>query len=732
MSGGGATGVAHLGVLKALEENNIPIDYITGTSAGALIGSMYACGYSLDEIETIILSDDFQKMVSGELKPSQRFIFREDDVNSSMVHFSLSQENLLDKSLPTNLSESTFLDLEMLKILGTTSAVYGDNFDSLFVPFRCLASNIVTKKSVKLSNGPLNEAVRASMTYPFLFKPIKINDTVMFDGGLYDNFPVGVMTNTFSPDFIIGSNVSSNNTAPDQDDLIGQVSNMLTNQSDYSIPAEKGVLIEPKTEVGTFDFEDVRIAIQDGYNATMAQMDEIKSRIKTRKPTSELKQQRALFRSKIPEFIISGIHASSDKKKLLYSSRSILRGSKPKPLGLKEFEKRYYRLNAVSQIQFMYPTVSLKKDTTYNLDLNIRKAKEIEIEAGGIFSSRPINTGYVSLSYQSIGRILTKTKAESYFGKFYGAFSTKFTVEIPSIFPFSTSAFFTLNRWDYFRSFATFFEDAQPSFLIQEEMYAGISLDHPMGNSIKSTWESKWFSTSDRYYQTETFTNKDTTDQTNINGGTFSWTFNQTTLNRKQFATGGKKLLFSAKFIYGREHSRSGSTAPTPFDIIKNHSWVNLKLEYQNYLIDYQNFHLGIHVNAVANTQPKLANYTATLLSQNAYSPIVDSRTYFLPEYRSQYFAGLGLNAIFTVFKKFDLRIDAYYYQPIISTILENGVQVDSEPFKNPSYMASASLIYHSFLGPIRLTLNHFPEEVEDIKFQFSVGYVLFKDRAIR
>ena len=90
MSGGGATGFAHIGVLKALEENGIPIDYITGTSAGALIGSMYASGMSPAEIETKVVSDDFQLMANGELKPSQQFLLREPAPNAGMFNLSFS------------------------------------------------------------------------------------------------------------------------------------------------------------------------------------------------------------------------------------------------------------------------------------------------------------------------------------------------------------------------------------------------------------------------------------------------------------------------------------------------------------------------------------------------------------------------------------------------------------------------------------------------------------------
>ena len=146
LSGGGATGLAHIGVLKALEERGIPIDYITGTSAGALVGSMYASGYSPEEIEQFVLSDEFLLMTNGKLKASQRFSLREDENDADLLNVTFTLKNILKKSLPTNVVASTYLDFEMMKLLGTVSASYSKNFDSLFVPFRCVASDITNKK----------------------------------------------------------------------------------------------------------------------------------------------------------------------------------------------------------------------------------------------------------------------------------------------------------------------------------------------------------------------------------------------------------------------------------------------------------------------------------------------------------------------------------------------------------------------------------------------------------
>ncbi len=734
LSGGGATGLAHIGVLKALEERGIPIDYITGTSAGALVGSMYAAGYSPDEIEAYVLSDDFQLMTKGRLKTSQRFLYKENDMDASLINFSFSKDSILKKSLPTNFITSSFLDFEMLRLLGFTGAVCGGDFDSLFVPFRCVASDITNKKSIVFSNGNLNQAVRASMTYPFYINPIRVNGTLLFDGGLYNNFPADILYNDFNPDFIIGSNVSFNAKPPQESDLISQVTNMLVSYSDFTLPCDAGILIQPKTTISTFEFDNLQEAIREGYNSTIQALDSIQMHVTRKVSKAELDEKRKKFKEKIGNFQISSISTDTiGKKDVSYVRKSLIRGRKDELIDYSTFEKRYFRLYATPQIDFIYPTVQQKKDSTFNLSLDVRKSKELKLDVGGLFSSRPVNTGYIGLTYRSIGKTASSIQASSYFGKFYGSAKLNYTFEIPSTYPISASAYFVMNRWDYFRSFATFFEDVQPSFLVQNEMYYGIKFNHPIGNNSKSSIDYRMFNLYDDYYQTENFTNKDTSDITEFDGSSLSWEFIQNSLNRKQFASSGHYFMFKARYVAGKETSMPGSTSVSNDTTMKNHSWISFKTEFQSYLISNKFFHFGLHGRGVFNSQSLFSNYTASLLAMSSFSPIPDAETFFLPEYRSPQHLGAGLNFIFSPTSKIDIRLDGYFYQPFVILIKNtDGSPSYSKPFKGDSYIASASAILHTFLGPIRATLNYFPKQVSPLYFQVSYGYVLFNERAIR
>lgn len=734
LSGGGASGLAHIGVLKALEEKGIPIDFITGTSAGALVGSMYAAGYSPEEIEAYVLSEAFQLMAAGKLKSSQRYIYKEEDQHAGLIDISFARDSILKKSLPTNFISSSYLDFEMLKILGTTSEASGNDFNNLFIPFRCVASDIVLKKSVVFSKGNLNQAVRASMTYPFYLNPIRIDNVLYFDGGLYNNFPADVMYHDFDPDFIIGSNVSLNAMPPMENNLISQVTNMLVAFSDFNLPCEEGVLIQPDPKLATFDFENAADAIKSGYDETIKKIDAIYGHVQRRVTKEELSAKRLKFRAKVKEITISSITNNlNSKKDITFAEKSLLNNRKKEIIDLAQLEKRYYRLYATNQIDFIYPNLQLKKDSTYNLELEIRKAKDFKLDVGGHFSSRAVNTGYLGITYRTLGKTATSFHASSYFGKFYGSGKLRYKVEIPSVFPVSASAYFVLNRWDYFRSFSTFFEDVKPSFLVQNEMYYGIKLNHPIGNTTKSSLDFRIFNLEDDYYQTEKFTNKDTSDVTNFNGSSVSWEFVKNSLNRKQFSSAGHFLRFKIRYVNGYEESIPGSTSFAEAIQEKYHQWFYLSTEFQSFLIDNSIFHLGIHGNGMLTSQSLFSNYTASLLSMSSFSLVPDAETYFLPEYRSPQYVSGGLNLVFTVRKSLDFRVDAYYFQPFV--VLQknsDGTPSYSKPFKGNSFVGSTSLIYHSILGPIRATLNYFPKQLNPFAFQISYGFILFNERAIR
>lgn len=737
LSGGGATGFVHIGVIKALEEHDIPIDYITGTSAGALIGGMYASGYTPAEMIVIAMSDKFKLMSNGEVEPKYHFIFKDDDPSASMFKIRFSKDSLLRSTLPTNLNSPSLLDFEMMRLFAPPGAASRNNFDSLMIPFRCVASDVQRKKEVVFNSGNLNEAIRSSMTYPFYLKPISVDGTLLFDGGLYNNFPADVMYNEFNPDFIIGSNVSSNEAPPSQNDLLSQVKNMLVTKTEFDLPCEAGIMIEPETDISTFDFNKIQEAINLGYTTTLSLIDSIKNQIYDGTLSPEdytIPKKRREFRENMPEINISKLSVTGVNEKQAYFIKKTLQKNKENTIGLDKFKKRYFRLNSDQQIGFLYPTATYQEeDSSYHAEVDVNTEKEFSAEFGGHYSSRPVNTGFLALRYQNLGNAGFSAYANSYFGKFYGSVHTHIRMDLPTQVPMFISPMFTMNRWDYFRSFATFFEDVKPSFLVQNELYTNFRWGMAAGNKGVFFLEGKYAEQEDLYYQTQDFTNKDTADNTEFISYSIRANYTRNTLNRKQFASAGTFLEFDVRYVNGRESTFPGSTSAQTVPTLRKHQWLYFKVKYINYFMKKGLYRIGIDMEGVYSTQDYFSNYTASLLVAPTYNPIPDANTYFLSDYRAHQYASIGLMNVFTIRDKLDFRAEAYIMQPIFS--INPNINDEAEPtpaFDKRFLIFSSSLIYHSFLGPIRATVNYFNGQDKPLAFQLSFGYVLFNERALR
>ena len=346
LSGGGAKGIAHIGVIRALEENGIPVDFIAGTSIGAIIGGLYAIGYTPDEMEKLIKSDEFNMWASGILEEEQTYYFKKLDINASWLKLKFTDDSLLRPILPTNIVPNHQMDLGFFKTYATAAAACGYNFDSLMIPFRCVATDVYNKKEFVMASGELSSAIRASMTYPLYFKPIRIENTLLFDGGMINNFPVDILNKAFNPDIIIGCKVASNTSPPDEDNISSLIENMLTAQTDYSIPKNKGVLIEPELpEVDLFDFFRYDTLERQGYKAAMSKIELIRQMVQRSISPRELEKKRLKFKSKEKELIFKNIYIeglnSTQRNYVMQSIRS-----NKEIFTIKEFQSAYFKLLA--------------------------------------------------------------------------------------------------------------------------------------------------------------------------------------------------------------------------------------------------------------------------------------------------------------------------------------------------------------------------------------------------
>ncbi|NPA36788.1 MAG: alpha/beta hydrolase [Chlorobi bacterium] len=202
LSGGGAKGIAHIGILKALEEEGIRPDYIVGTSMGSIIGGLYSLGYSADQLDSIIRAIDWNLVLSNNI-PFNYVAFEEKlYYNRYLVSLSFKDGKL---NIPSGMIEGQMLSQVLNRY--TWPAMKYDNFDEFPIPFRCIATDVSTGEQIVFKDGPLSEALRASMAIPTVFTAADLDSTLAVDGGILNNFPVDKVID-MGADIVIGINVS--------------------------------------------------------------------------------------------------------------------------------------------------------------------------------------------------------------------------------------------------------------------------------------------------------------------------------------------------------------------------------------------------------------------------------------------------------------------------------------------------------------------------------------------
>ncbi len=727
LSGGGATAMAHVGFLKVLEENEIPIDYIGGTSMGALIAAMYATGYSTHEIDSIVRTNEFRNMANGELNDSLKFYFKHNESDASFVTLKYSKGRIITNAIPTNLINPVLLDWNLMAGFSQADAASDNNFDSLFIPFRCIAADIEHKKQVVFRNGPLNIAARASCTYPFYLPPIRVNDALLYDGGIYNNFPSNLIYYEFLPDVIIGCNVSGETTKPNEDDLFSQLQSMILFREEFVQLCDNMIVIEPNVQdIGTFDFDRIEEAIERGSKSTMDSLEVIRKLITRRADLRDLTQKRVQFRGKFHPLIIEDILITGlDKGQKNYVRKMMGRKSNPEPID--NLKREYFRVFDDDKIKSIFPLAQFNPGTgNFKLLLDVRKEKDLMLSFGGNYSSRSINSGYIGLRYNIFGKSSSTLSANSYFGRFYGSVSANIRYDVSSSNPFSAQLGFTLNRWDFYRSFATFFEDVKPSFIVMNERFGNLTLTIPAGNRGTVRNDIIYTYQFDQYYQTTAFKSVDTTDRTVFASIIDRVAWERNTLNRKQFANSGTNLNLSAKFLYGKETTIPGSTSPVKDTISTFHNWIVLKANYVNYFSQFKKIKFGFLAEAVLSTQDFFTNYIASSIAAPSFTPIPESKTFFMPQFRAHKYAATGLIGVLSFSKMLDLRAEAYVFNPF-GQIKSNSLnRAEYDNTSTQLIILSTSLVFHSPIGPLAFSANYYDKKERPWSLVLNFGYILF------
>ncbi|WP_367328299.1 patatin-like phospholipase family protein [Lentimicrobium sp.] len=746
LSGGGAKGVAHIGVIRALEEEGISIDYVTGTSMGAIIGALYASGYSPDEMQEILHSDEFKSWISGNIDEQYRYLFKESAPDPSWVDFKFKIDSLISPSLPSNIVSPILMDFAFLEIFSSASAAAGYDFDSLMVPFRCMASDVARAEAVMLKRGDLASAVRASMTFPFYFRPIRIDGKLLFDGGMYNNFPSDVMYEEFFPDIIIGSQVASNYADPKDDNVLSQLQNMLMQKQEYSVICDNGVLIRPDVpEVNVIDFSYTNAFIDSGYLMTKRMIPEIRKFIVDKVSQQQIDARRTDFNNRKPPLQIGelkvtglrsgqydyvnkllGIRAAGNRKNVLVTDVERSEG-----VPLESIKPEYFKLIAEDKIEHIYPQLIYDDESgLFDLSLDVQRENQMIANIGGAVTSSAVNELFLQLQYNYWTRVAYQAKANAYFGRFYNSGKFEGRIDFARETPFYLEARYIFNKFNYFKTNTYFFEDEDPFYLIEREHFFTLSAGIPLSDKGMGSIDISSGHNRDDYFQTNFYTRIDTLDRTAFNFFSPGFHIEYNSLNRKEYASRGARLNAEFRFVNGREIFTPGSTSPFRMRYEENHTWIQMNVSYENFFYSRSPIHLGLYMQGFFSSQNYFSNYTSSILAAKPFQPFPEALTRFMPQFRANRFLAAGTKNVVELRKNIDFRAEAYIFLPLRA--IEQDYYTRKAVRANMIYAyttGTAALVYHSPIGPLSLNLNYYYGEDKPFSFFFKFGYLIFNDR---
>lgn len=734
LSGGGARGAAHIGVIKALEENNIPIDYISGTSIGAIVGSLYAMGYTPDEMLQLLLSEEFVHWQTGVISEKYIYHFRKPDETPNFMTFALNMRDsvIFDGLLPGSIVNPVQMNQAFLELYAQATAKSGWNFDNLFVPFRCMGADIYGKRSIVFRSGDLGEAVRVSMTFPFVFKPIWKNGVPLFDGGIYDNFPIKVMKEDFNPEYIIGSAVRGGGWKPSENP-INQVEPMIMQKTDYEIPEEEGLLIEMRLpDVFLLDFYKAKEVMQTGYERTLAVIDKIKKDVERETTLEEVTRRRDEYKASLPQLTFKNIYitgVTEDQRR--YITAELKHGIEGE-FSMEDFRRAYFKMLTYSKIKEIIPTAVYNwKELSFDLYLAIKIKEELKVSIGGNVSSHQANQLFLGLEYQSLGVSSADFNANFQMGNSYSGVALEGRFYTSSRVSGFIGVKLKYSNKNYSQSQSLFYEDVMPAFIKKQERFMRLSYAVPFVMRSKLEWFAGLGQVYDYYYQTTSFSKIDF-DASRYNLLNTGFRFERNSLNYKQYATEGRYQLLNGQYVLGDENFRSGEM--NNFTDIKQHQWFQVKGSWTNFPKMKRKFSLGLMGEAVYSTKQFSSNYTASVLRASSFTPTPHSKISFNEAFHATSYLAGGVIPVCKLNDVLHLRMEIYGFMPLQDIRKEvqevNAVNTYNarygDYFKTWQMMGETALVLQLPFISVSLFANCYSYPKNNYNIGLNIGYLVF------
>ncbi len=734
MSGGGAKGLYHIGVLEALEESGVPIDYVAGTSMGSIIAAMYASGYSPTEMRAIVASGAVREWVSGRINPNVYTpYYRQIAENPGFVTLRADFKNPLGKRFyqPRNLLSSTQIDMAFIELFAPASVASGGDFDRLMVPFLCVASDMTARKATVMRRGDLSEAVRSSMSIPLIFKPMKIDSTIYYDGGIFDNFPWKSMDEAFNPDFIVGSICTSGNTLANENSTIMEQAFMLAMEdSDYDMPSERSVTIRRAVEAGMLDFDEAVEIMDSGYRDAMEKMPELLERVERRMTRDDYESRRRAFRDRSPELNFNSYHLDGIPDEQLHYLRNFVRMDRrtpgvQRPMLFDELRDNLYGVISAGDFTMDFPRVSYDSVTRrYSFHAKLESKPSYRMIIGGNISSTAFNEIYLGLRADWVGRVGQQLGADFYIGPVY-------------------SWGMLGGRTDFYLTKPLYIDYAL-NFAMRNHLHGTFGNISRVNNTldVKSSncFVSAGFGTSltrrslfrvmahsgmlNKFYDAEdgAYNRRDHTRYTFLG---LKAEVARNTFDKVLFPRKGSDMHLSAIYVTGRDKYHP-YYAPTFISRTPRH-WFGGRFSWEKYF-DMPSvgwFSLGVNVDAVWTNLPKFTSDGATLMSMPSYEPVPHAQMIYMPDFRADRFAAGGVMPTFDILPNFFLRTGFFAMMRNRRTLL--GEEFTERNRERWHYIAEAMLVYHTPIGPVSLALTKYDlSSWRNMYISFNFGFTIF------
>ncbi len=666
LSGGGAKGIAHIGVIQALEDHEVTIDCIAGTSMGAIVGSLYAMGYSPSEMMALIKSPEFADWSQGRINQEYTYYMLEQQPSPALTHINLGFNDSINTTsiLPTSLINPIPMSFGFMELFGPSTAQCRGEFDRLFVPFRCVYSDVYNKHKVVVSHGDLGDAVRASMSFPLVFKPIEIDGVLAYDGGIYDNFPVDVMRQDFKPDIMIGVDVSAPNAKPSPNDLMAQVEDMIMQKSDYNLPADEGIRIKLDLErFSLLDFQQADSIYAIGYRHAEAMIDSIMGRVTARTPSAVLKQRREKWRSATLPLVFDSVAVSGvTAPQARYVTRIFDNDADADTFGITQARAAFYR--AVSPGRFSTLTPHADYDSIsglFRLRLDGTVKRSFDVAGGGFITSSTTSFLFLSGTYNNLTSHITTANVSAWLGQSYMAAYGSLSHGLSTPIPMNIGLQTAIMRQKFNEDEKLFYDWSSPAFITKSQFYANLYWSMAPTRRSKLSFSAGYGHLWDTFFS-GLFDGEDDRgrDHTHLDLGQAAVEWERSYLDNILYPTEGSfaKVRFSG-VIGNVDYDPFASTLPGASslgDRDRMMSWLTLEAEGSKYWHLRRHFSLGLSGHAIASTRKLLNGYTASLVMAPAFTPTASSFNAYNPAFRGNSWVAGGVNPVWHPTSNLQLR----------------------------------------------------------------------------